>query len=165
MAVTIVSFDASYASDFARLNYEWIEKYFSIEKHDHEILDDPQKWVIDPGGEILMAVSDGEAIGTVALIPAGNGVLELAKMAVSPLHQGKGVGDLLILAAIERAKNIGAHTIFLETHHSLAPAIALYHKHGFVDTPTDPNSEYSRADVRMEVVLNSRMQSAQCTMS
>ena len=96
----------------------------------------------------------GEAVGTVALIPAKDNTLELTKMAVSPRHQGKGIGDLLMLAAIERSRSIGASTIFLETHHRLAPAITLYHKHGFVDTPPDPNSAYSRADVRMELAIS-----------
>ena len=147
-------FSPQRAGDFARLNYEWIEKYFSIERHDREILEDPQTWVIDPGGDILMALIDDEAVGTVALIPAGDGVLELTKMAVSPSHQGKHIGDLLMLSAVETARDLGANKIFLETHHSLTPAITLYHKHGFIDTPLDPNSEYSRADVRMELALN-----------
>jgi ribosomal protein S18 acetylase RimI-like enzyme len=152
--VSIVKFSPEYAPDFARLNYEWIEKYFAIEQHDHEILDDPQTWVIDPGGEVLMALINGEAVGTVALIPAGEGILELTKMAVSPSHHGRGIGDLLMRAAIEHARVMRTRVIFLETHHSLAPAMSLYHKHGFVDTPPDPNSEYSRADVRMELVIH-----------
>jgi putative acetyltransferase len=152
--VSIVKFSPGYAPDFARLNYEWIEKYFAIEKHDRDILDDPQTWVMDPGGEILMALLNGEAVGTVALIPAGEGILELTKMAVSPSHHGHGIGDLLMQAAIDYARDAKARTIFLETHHSLAAAMSLYHKHGFVDTPPDPNSEYSRADVRMELVIH-----------
>lgn len=151
--VSILRFSPEFAGDFARLNYEWIEKYFSVERHDREILDDPQKWVIDPGGEILMAALDGKAVGTVALIPVGDGVLELTKMAVSPAHQGHGIGDKLMIAAIEHATSTGSTTIFLETHHKLAPAIALYHKHGFRDVSADPNSQYSRADVRMELAI------------
>ena|ERR1043166_3695655 len=151
--VEIVGFTPEWADDFARLNYEWIREYFSVEEHDREILDDPQTWVIDPGGEILMAVLDGTAVGTVALIPASDGLLELTKMAVSPAHQGLGIGDELMTAAIDHAKATGVKKIFLETHHKLAPALGLYRKHGFADTPTDPNSLYSRADVRMELAI------------
>ena len=43
----IVGFSPTYAADFARLNYRWIEEYFSVEQHDRDILDDPDK--IKPG--------------------------------------------------------------------------------------------------------------------
>lgn len=151
--ISIVGFSADMAGDFARLNYEWIEKFFSVEPHDRDILDDPQKWVIDPGGQIFMAVVGKESAGTVALIPDGDSVLELTKMAVSPKFQGRGIGDELMKAAIRYGQLAGASTIFLETHHKLAPAIRLYRKHGFLDIPRDPNSLYSRADVRMELAL------------
>ena len=151
--VSIVGFSPEMAVDFARLNYEWIEKFFSVEPHDREILDYPQRWVIDPGGEIFMAIVDEESAGTVALIPAGDSVLELTKMAVSPKFQGRGIGDELMKAAVGYGRLAGASMIFLETHHKLAPAIRLYRKHGFLDIPRDPNSLYSRADVRMELAL------------
>ena len=153
MTVEIVPFAARWARDFARLNYEWIEKYFSVEQHDREILDDPQTWVIGPGGQIFMALADSQAVGTVAMIPAGEGTLELTKMAVSPAHQGQGIGDELMYAAMRYARNTGARKVFLETHHKLGPALGLYRKHGFVDVPPDPDSLYSRADVRMELAI------------
>ena len=43
--VEIVDFSDEWAADFARLNYEWIEKFFAVEQHDREILDDPRKCV------------------------------------------------------------------------------------------------------------------------
>lgn len=151
--IEIVSFTDEWAGDFASLNYEWIEKYFAVEKHDKEVLDDPRTSVIDPGGEIYMAVVSGLAAGTVALIPAGDGVLELTKMAVSPEFQGMGIGDALMARCIEHARNTGVHTIWLESHTKLAPALSLYRKHGFVETPKDPNSLYSRADIRMQLAI------------
>jgi putative acetyltransferase len=152
--IGIATYEPRWGKDFARLNYEWIESYFTIERHDREILDDPQRWVIDAGGEIFMAVENGDGIGTVAMIPAGEGVLELTKMAVSPDHRGKGIGDMLMEAAISYARSTNTRTVFLETHHKLGPAIALYHKHGFIDVPRDPDSLYERADVRMEFTVD-----------
>ncbi len=149
--VEIVEFSDEWAKDFAALNYEWIEEYFEVEKHDSEILDDPKKWVIEPGGQIFMAINDGQAAGTVAMIPAGEGVLELTKMAVSPAFQGRGIGNQLMDASIEFAKNYGARTVFLESHTKLTPALVLYRKYDFTEVPGDPNSLYSRADIRMEL--------------
>lgn len=151
--VEIVDFSDEWAEDFATLNYEWIEKYFSVEKHDREILDDPQTNVIDPGGHIFMAIVSGLAAGTVALIPSGDGVLELTKMAVAPEFQGMGIANYLMQSCIAHAEANGTQLIFLESHRSLQPALALYRKFGFVEVPTDPNSEYARADIRMELAI------------
>ncbi|MBE7516007.1 MAG: GNAT family N-acetyltransferase [Chloracidobacterium sp.] len=149
----IVGFSEKWAADFARMNYRWIEKYFTVEQHDRDILDDPKRSVIDAGGEVFFAIEDGQVVGTVALIPAGGNILELTKMAVDPAFQGRGFGDALIVAGIKYARDNGYETVFLESHHKLAPALSLYRKHGFEDVPNDPNSLYSRADVRMELAV------------
>lgn len=151
----VSKYDKSLAPDFARLNYVWIERYFAVERHDREILDDPQKYVIEPGGEIFFVLVDGKAVGTVAMIPAGEGVFELTKMAVSPRFQGRGIANHLMRACIEFARSSRAQNVFLESHRSLKPALALYRKFGFVETPRDPNSEYARADIRMELAIDS----------
>ncbi len=153
--VEIVEFEPKFAADFGRLNYEWIEKYFVVERHDREILDHPQEYVIERGGQIFMAVADGNAIGTVAMIPAGDDVLELTKMSVAPEFRGRGIANLLMKASIEYAAAAGARTVFLESHRKLETAITLYRKFGFVETPLDPNSEYARADIRMELAIES----------
>ena len=54
--VEIVDFSDEWAEDFASLNYEWIEKYFSVEKHDQEILDDPQTFVNPLINSFFMAI-------------------------------------------------------------------------------------------------------------
>src|SRR5438270_548206 len=131
--VQIVEFEERYAPDFAALNYEWIEKYFAVERHDREILDRPREFVIDPGGQIFMAVVDGRAAGTTALIPAGEGMLELTKMAVSPRFQGLGIGAKLMKRCVEFAEAQKIKIVFLESHTKLAPALNLYRKFGFVE--------------------------------
>lgn len=152
-SVEVVEYSDEFAADFARLNYEWIEKYFCVEKHDREILGDPKKYVIELGGEIFMALVDGEPAGTVAMVPSGDGVFELTKMAVSPESQGRGIANHLMRACIDLARSRGTNLIFLESNRSLQPALALYRKFGFVETPRDPNSEYARADIRMELAI------------
>ena len=152
--VRIVTFDPAFAKAFADLNYQWIEKYFAIEEHDREMLDHPAEHVIEPGGEIFFAVVDGFAIGTAALIAEADGSFELAKMAVSPDFRGQGIGDQLIAACIGFARRKGSRGIYLLSNRSLTPAIELYRKHGFVETPLDTDSPYNRANIRMELALN-----------
>lgn len=153
MDVEVVDFRDELAIDFASLNYQWIESEFSVEQHDREILDDPRKWVIEPGGQIFFALVDGTAAGTVALIPSADGVFELTKMAVSPEFRGQGIGDRLMEKCVKFAAETGAKSIWLESHTKLAPALSLYRKFGFVETPPDPNSLYQRADIRMELAI------------
>jgi ribosomal protein S18 acetylase RimI-like enzyme len=157
--ITIVGFNDKWAADFASLNYEWIEKYFTVEKHDREILDDPRRFVIEPGGQIFMAILEGKGVGTVAMIPSGDGVFELTKMAVSPAYQGRGIANYLMQRCIDFANERGAKKVFLESHRKLEPALALYRKFGFVEVPTDPNSEYARADIRMERAMAAEISS------
>lgn len=153
MDVEVVDFRDELAIDFASLNYQWIESEFSVEQHDREILDDPRKWVIEPGGQIFFALVDGTAAGTVALIPSADGVFELTKMAVSPEFRGQGIGDRLMEKCVKFAAETGAKSIWLESHTKLAPALSLYRKFGFVETPPDRNSLYQRADIRMELAI------------
>lgn len=152
--VEIVDFSDEWADDFASLNYEWIEKYFAVEQHDRDILDDPYHAVIEPGGQIFMAIVSGLAAGTVAMIPSGDGVFELTKMAVAPEFQGRGIANHLMERCIEYATASRVKRVFLESHRSLQPALALYRKFGFIEVPGDPNSLYSRADIRMELAIS-----------
>ena len=152
--VQIVGFDDRFAEDFGRLNYEWIEKSYGVEQHDHDVLDHPRTSVIEPGGEIYFAVENEVAIGTVAMIPLSTDSFELAKMAVAPEARGRGVGDLLMAACIEFAQSCGAKSIILESNTKQEAAIKLYRKFGFVEIPLDPNSHFVRANIRMELAIS-----------
>ena len=152
--VQIVGFDDRFAEDFGRLNYEWIEKSYGVEQHDHDVLDHPRTSVIEPGGEIYFAVENEVAIGTVAMIPLSTDSFELAKMAVDPEARGRGVGDLLMAACIEFAHGCGAKSIILESNTKQEAAIKLYRKFGFVEIPLDPNSHFVRANIRMELAIS-----------
>ncbi len=86
--VRILEFEPEFAKAFAELNYEWIAKSYEIEDHDREILDEPVKHIIDPGGQIFFAIVGGEAVGTVAMIILSEDEFELAKMAVAAHFRG-----------------------------------------------------------------------------
>lgn len=151
--VRVVTFEPQFAKAFADLNYEWIAKFYKIEKHDHEQLDAPQETIIDLEGEIFFVLVDDEVAGTVAMIRMEGNSYELAKMAVSPKFQGRKLGDLLMRACIEFAEARNADSIILESNTKQAAAISLYRKHGFVETPLDPNSQFARANFRMELAI------------
>lgn len=145
----IVDFESRYAVAFKRLNYEWLEKYFHVEDIDKRILGDPQAEVIDHGGQILFAIDEGQVIGTVALKHHGGGCFELTKMAVTAGQQGRGIGQALLTAAIQRYRELSGRNMFLESHSSLETAIKLYENAGFRHAPRPGGSDYARSDTYM----------------
>lgn len=152
--VQILPFKNEFAGAFAKLNYEWIETYYRVEPHDRELLDSPVEHIIQKGGEIFFAVCNNEPVGTVALIDHSPSEFELAKMAVASEFQGRGIGKLLMKACVEHARSVGKSHIFLESNTGLAPAIALYRNFGFEEVPLDPNSNYTRANIRMRLAIS-----------
>ncbi|MFY0625516.1 MAG: GNAT family N-acetyltransferase [Reichenbachiella sp.] len=147
--VELISFQSKLAPIFAQLNYEWLEEFFVVEPHDEEMLDSPYEYIIQPGGHIFFALHLNEIVGTVALINEGSGVFELAKMAVTKQHRGKGIGKKLIQKAIEHCSTIDCQLLYLMSNSKLKPAIHLYEQYGFSHTSMC-ETPYNRCDVRME---------------
>lgn len=150
--VEIVDMRPEHAEAFRRLNLEWITLHWELEDADRLYLDHPVERIIEPGGAVLIALYEGEPVGTVALIPLEDGRYELAKMAVAERARGKGIGQALGSAAIDRARRLGAPSVYLETNSILEPAIRLYRKLGF-QPAAGRVSPYCRCDVHMELPL------------
>lgn len=153
MQVDIIEFEEKHSRAFADLNYEWLNKYFCVEDHDTEMLENPVNYIIKPGGQILMAKADSQIVGTVALIKVDDETLELAKMAVTEGYKGLKVGKRLLLVAINYAMKMGHTNLVLESNTNLTAAINLYIQNGFKALPLDPNTPYNRANIRMKLIL------------
>lgn len=153
--IRIVAFEPRWRADFARLNLEWLRRWFVVEAFDEEVLGDPERHILADGGRILFALRDDaagatRAIGTVALRHAGDGVYELTKMAVEPDLRGAGIGRALLEAAIATYRGLGGRELYLESSSVLEPALRMYESAGFVHHPAPrPGSHYARADVHM----------------
>ena len=145
----LVTYADDWAADFARLNYDWIERLFEVEEEDVHALSNPREYVIDRGGEIFFVLADGVPVGTVAMTPHSEGVFELAKMAVDPGWQGQGLSRLLMEACIGFAVERGALEIMLVTNDGLAPALGLYEAFGFVAEPVYADGRYTRGNLEM----------------
>ncbi len=152
--VEIVEYKTEYQEAFRALNVEWISNYFEMEEADYKALDNPEEYILNKGGKILVALYQNEPVGVCALIKMNNPDydFEMAKMAVSPKAQGKNIGWLLGQAIVTKAKELGAKKIYLESNTILKPAINLYYKLGFekvfgLETP------YKRCNIQMELVL------------
>ncbi len=149
--IEIVPFDIKYRADWRHINQQWIEKLFIMEDADIVQLNNPEKYVLNKGGEIYFALLDGKPVGAIALKFHEKTRFELSKMGVLPEVQGYGIGNLLVAKVLERYRARGGTELFLETNSSLTPAITLYKKVGFKEVPAPENTPYNRADYFMEL--------------
>ncbi len=153
--VEIVGYRPLYKKAFYELNREWIERYWELETHDIEVLENPEKHILDKGGHIFVALYNGFPVGVCALCPMPEESaydFELAKLAVDNSIQRKGVGRRLCAAVIDKARELGGEMLFLESNTRLKPAIALYRKLGFKELP-EYHPAYARGDIQMELPL------------
>lgn len=152
--VQIVDYEPKYQQAFKSLNEEWISNYFEMEEADYKALDNPQEYIIDKGGKILVALYDNKPLGVCALIKMDDPDydFEMSKMAVSPKAQGKNIGWLLGQAIINKSKELGASKLYLESNTILKPAINLYYKMGYEKIVGRP-TPYKRCNIQMELDL------------
>jgi len=154
MTLLVRAFQPGDEAAFRDINLEWIERFFAVEAKDREVLGNPQKYILDPGGAILLAVDGDRPIGAVALMVIGEGSVELAKMGVRPEAQGKGAGRMLVSAAVAKAREMGMRRVYIETNSALGPALKLYRDAGFQPLKDRVPSPYARADVQLELLLD-----------
>jgi len=149
-ALEVVPYEPALKDHFYRLNAQWLQRHFRIEDVDREMLGDPERYVLAPGGAIFFARLAGEVIGTCALLQEAPGVYELSKMGVDETFRGMGAGRVLLAAAIAEFHRRGGKELFLESNSRLKTALRMYEQAGFVLQPSvRVGSHYERADVYM----------------
>lgn len=94
--------------------------------------------------EVLVAIDGAQVVGCVTLVAdhdsplaeeAHEGECQIRMMAVAPTCQGRGVGQLLVDAALERARALGRDAVFLHSTLEMTAAHRLYQRNGFVRVP------------------------------
>ena len=151
--VQIKTWDPAFREAFFRLNKAWIEVDYDLEPLDIAVLSNPEEHIIDKGGSILSALIDEEVVGVVGLRPFGDNCLELTKMAVDERWRGRGIGEKLMYAVLDAARESGVDKVVLFSNtNTSATAVRIYHKVGFKEIPLQPGI-YQRANIKMEYLL------------
>jgi N-acetylglutamate synthase-like GNAT family acetyltransferase len=149
----ILEYRDELAPAFHDINVEWISAMFRLEATDREVLENPRRHIIEPGGVILFVEAQGlGVIGTCALQKTGPRSFELTKMGVRAAVRGLKAGEFLLAAVIARAQDLRADPLYLLTHSSCAAAIHLYEKLGFrhdADIMARYGARYQRCNVAM----------------
>ena len=104
-------------------------------------------------GPMWIAYDGGDAVGTVSGLPEP-GKFYIRSMAVKPTAQKRGVGQKLLDALEEHAREAGFVTLYLYTTFVLPGAKRLYEKNGFyVVRETLPEEWFDMGGLEMEKKL------------
>ena len=105
---------------------------------------------ISEGARVWLALLGGEPAGTVTALPEPDRIY-IRSMAVTPAVQGRGVGQALLDALEEDARDRGFRKMYLYTTFVLPGAQPLYEKNGFTVTrETAPEEWHDMGGVEME---------------
>jgi ribosomal protein S18 acetylase RimI-like enzyme len=94
-------------------------------------------------GQILVADDGHEVLGAVLLVRlgsayseiAGPGEAEFRMLAVAPHAQGRGIGERLVRACLDRARAAGADRVVISARDFVEAPLRLYARMGFVRMP------------------------------
>ncbi|MER5898619.1 GNAT family N-acetyltransferase [Streptomyces mirabilis] len=146
-------FDSSVAAALWRAYYtEVSDRWYLLheghptdpEELEREIAATPGAEFQAPGGVLLVARYGGDPGGMagVRMLDATTG--ELKRVFVREQLRGRGGAALLITAAEEAARGLGAERLILDTRGDLVEARALYARHGYEET--EPHNDETYAD-------------------
>ncbi|MGW0840847.1 GNAT family N-acetyltransferase [Streptomyces sp. NPDC002787] len=94
--------------------------------------------------DVLVAVEEGRVLGGVTFVPAGGpmadiagpGEAEIRMLAVAREARGRGAGEALVRACLERARAVdGCARVVLSTQSRMHAAHRIYERLGFTRTP------------------------------
>jgi GNAT superfamily N-acetyltransferase len=111
---------------------------------EREIAADTGDCLAPPGGVLLVARYDGEPAGTAGVRLLDAATAELKRVFLREEARGKGGAALLVAAAEDAARSLGAERIVLDTRADLAEARALYARLGYEES--EPHNDNAYAD-------------------
>lgn len=112
--------------------------------------------------EVIVAVENGEILGTVTYCPNGSTSAEIASpgegefrmLGVGPSARRRGIGTGLTLYCIERSRALGYSAVLLSSSPKMRAAHLLYEELGFVRVPDldwSPNEQVDLLAYRLEL--------------
>ena len=119
----------AYAAEFAGS----IAEVLCHQGFDAEVAGLPGRYA-PPSGCLLLAMEGDIPIGCVALRELGDGTCEMKRLYVTPKYRGRALGRLLVEEVLRRAERMGYRRMVLDSLPEMEGALALYRRHGFVET-------------------------------
>ncbi|GAA2311660.1 GNAT family N-acetyltransferase [Streptomyces kunmingensis] len=110
---------------------------------EREIAAETGEQLAPPRGQLLVGWYDGEPAGTAGVRLVGPDTGELTRVFVTKELRGKGGAPLLVAAAEEAARGLGAGSVRLDTRGDLVEARALYARLGYQETERHNDDIYA----------------------
>jgi GNAT superfamily N-acetyltransferase len=107
-----------------------------------------------PTGRLLVARYDGEPAGSAGVRLLEPDTAELTRVFVHPRLRGKGGAPLLVAAAEDAARALGARRLLLDTRDDLVEARALYARLGYTETAPHNDDVYAEHWFRKELAVS-----------
>ena len=96
-----------------------------------------------PHGVFLVARRDGQPVGCGAVRTLDAEHAEIKRMWVDPAARGMGIGRGLLGALESSARELGTHTVRLDTADYLTEALPLYRSAGYQEIPAYNDNPYA----------------------
>ncbi|MBO4258651.1 GNAT family N-acetyltransferase [Streptomyces griseorubiginosus] len=119
---------------------------------EREIAANPGSELAPPTGLLLVARYDGVPAGSAGVRLLDETTAELTRVFVAAELRGKGGAPLLVGAAEEAARTLGARRLVLDTRGDLVEARALYARLGYRETQAHNDDPYAEHWFRKELV-------------
>lgn len=130
---TVRPFALGDQADARRLVLEGLGLHFGFidETLNHDLVDIAAYYA---GALFLVAVSDGQLIGTGALIHEADGVARVVRMSADRRYRRMGIGRAILACLLDHARSLSYRRVVLETNDDWDDAIAFYKASGFRET-------------------------------
>jgi len=109
---------------------EWVAKDF------HRLISE-----VSSRGVFYLVEFDGTIIGMGALDQIKEKTGAIKRMYIRPAYRGKGIGKTLLQQLLQKAKELGYNSIYLDTARFMTAAHNLYRSFGFVECEEYPETE------------------------
>jgi len=152
--VEIVPFEDRYATEFKRLNIKWLNKYDLLELADLNNLHSTQQAIIDRGGWSLLALINGEVVGTCAILKTTSDTAEFSNLVFIHDTFEKKIGELLTIASINLAQQMKVKKIYLALNKKLKQTIRFCESFGFKHLSIPGTNRYRIDEICMELKMD-----------
>ncbi len=110
---------------------------------EREVAADTGEYLAPPDGVLLVARYGGEPVGTAGVRLTDTATAELKRVFLLTEARGKGGAALLVTAAEDAARTLGAERIVLDTRGDLVEARTLYARLGYEESAPHNDHEYA----------------------
>jgi len=131
--------EGNFKTDLATL-LGWSKKAVETKKREYLTIE-VEKLCSDPHGIYYLVELEGAIIGMGALRQLRKNIGELKRMYIRPAYRGKGYGKTLLQQLLQKAKEFGYHSVYLDTGRFMTAARNLYRSFGFIERKEYPETE------------------------